>query len=149
MGENRPVIESYLQAATMRRYASILATMTCLAAAVSSVPTASAQAQGTLFAQNTGVAVTFKNETNVPVIVQGVTLVNGMAKAGQAFVVRPKQTVADNNVPANSTRYYTVVDANRPGVRYLYNSPLQIGADDVTVSIRPMQGKIFIVPVQP
>jgi hypothetical protein len=65
------------------------------------------QAQG----QSPGPGIGFRNDLQVPVIVQGVSLVNNMQRRGQPLVVRPGKTVWDNNLPTGM-RFYTIYDAN-------------------------------------
>src|SRR5438270_8926648 len=62
--------------------------------------------------QPAGPGIGFRNDLNAPVIVQGISVVNNMQRRGQPFLVKPGTTVWDNNLPKNSTRYYTIYDAN-------------------------------------
>src|ERR1700676_3649274 len=67
------------------------------------------EAQG----QPAGPGIGFRNDLKIPVIVQGISVVNNMQRRGQPFLVQPGKTVWDNNLPKNSTRYYTIYDANQ------------------------------------
>ena len=100
-------------------------------------------------AQFGGVAVGFKNELKTPVIVQGYTIVNNMQKRGQAFIVLPGKLLADNNVPANSIRFYTIVDANQPNIVYLRNVDIRVGVQDLGLAIRGMPPKVVLEPLRP
>jgi hypothetical protein len=71
-----------------------------------------AQSQGQGQTQPPGPGVGFRNELKIPLIVQGVSLINNMQRRGQPFVVQPGKTVWDNNLPAGM-RYYTVYEANQ------------------------------------
>lgn len=122
----------------MRRVATALVLATCLAFTSWTAPAARAQ--------GIAVAVTFQNEMKTPVIVQGATLVNGMPKAGMAMIVLPGKT-ATENIPANSIRFYIVVDANRPGLRYINNLPVPAGVQDINLAIRGIPPKVFIKAV--
>ena len=62
--------------------------------------------------QATGSA-SFRNDLKVPVIVQGISQVNGVLKRGQPLLVAPGKTAGDFNVPAG-VRAYSVYDANQP-----------------------------------
>src|ERR1700730_12159983 len=62
--------------------------------------------------QAPGPGVGFRNDLKIPVIVQGVSLVNNMQRRGQPFLVQPGKTVWDNNLPMGM-RYYTIYDANQ------------------------------------
>src|SRR5262245_50922953 len=75
--------------------------------------------QGASFAQTQapdkpagpGASVGFRNDLKVPVIVQGVSLVNNMPKRGQPILVNPGKTGWDNNLP-QGFRIFTVYDYN-------------------------------------
>lgn len=59
-----------------------------------------------------GAGVGFRNDLKVPVIVQGVSLVNNMPRRGQPILIQPGKTHWDNNLP-QGFRFYTVYDANQ------------------------------------
>jgi len=72
---------------------------------------ASAQIQPQLQPQILGPGVGFRNDLKVPVIVQGVSIVNNMQRRAQPFVVQPGKTVWDNNLPMGR-RFYTIYEAS-------------------------------------
>jgi hypothetical protein len=88
----------------------------------------------TASAQVGGVAVAFRNELKTPVIVQGFTVVNGMQKRGQAFVIVPGKVGADLGVPAGP-RFYTVYDANNPKLVYVLNFQVPVQGNDIALII--------------
>ena len=67
------------------------------------------------YCQNPGPGIGFRNDLKVPVIVQGVCIVNNMPRRGQPILVAPGKTVWDNNLPAG-VRYYTIYDGNQQRV---------------------------------
>lgn len=106
------------------------------------MPVAHAQTAG-------AVAVSFRNDLKIPVIVQGFTVVNGMTKAGMALVVMPGKTLTDNNVPSNSVRYYRIVDANRPMMQYIRNLPVRVVRDDINLAIHGMPPNVGVKKAAP
>src|SRR3954447_19557381 len=125
----------------MRRIISALVLATCIAIAGAAPPAARAQAGG--------VVVSFRNEMKIPVIVQGYTFINRMPKYGMALVVHPGKTVSDNNVPANTIRYYQIVDANRPMNRYIRDLPVRILLDDIDLAIRGTPPNVLVRKTDP
>jgi hypothetical protein len=121
----------------MRRIIKGLALVTCIAICSGTV-VSSACAQGG------GLVVTFRNEMKVPVIVQGYTIINRTPRLGMALVVLPGKTVSDNNVPANSIRFYQVVDANRPRLQYIRDLPVQVLQDDINLAIRGVPPNVAV-----
>jgi hypothetical protein len=95
-------------------------------------------------AQVGAVAVSFRNELKIPVIIQGFTVVNGMPRAGMAMVVLPGKTAIDNNVPAGTIRFYRVVDANRPVLQYIRNLPVPVLQEDINLAIRGVPPRVFV-----
>ena len=141
LGGSDPDGDRISQVPAMRRIISALVLATCLAIVGRTVPAARAQAGG--------VVVSFHNQLKIPVIVQGTTVINGMRKRGMALLVLPGKTVSDNNVPANSIRFYDVYDANRPILQYIRNAPLPVTQDDVDLVIRSLQGNVVVRKVEP
>src|SRR5438270_12213281 len=62
--------------------------------------------------QTPGPGVGFRNDLKVPVIIQGVSLVNNMQRRGQPFLVQPGKTVWDNSLPMG-VRSYTIYEASQ------------------------------------
>jgi hypothetical protein len=71
----------------------------------------SGEAQG----QAPGPGIGFRNDLKIPVIVQGVSLVNNMQRRGQPILVNPGKVVWDNNLPTGF-RVYSVYDASQQRV---------------------------------
>ncbi len=57
-------------------------------------------------AQPLAAGVGFRNDLKVPVIVQGVSLINKMQRRGQPFIVQPGKTVWDSNLPLGAHLYH-------------------------------------------
>src|SRR5438477_1464951 len=92
----------------MRCLATTLAVGLTIAAGL--LEGAQAQAQPQLQTQVLGPGIGFRNDLKVPVIVQGVSIVNNMQRRGQPFVVQPGKAVWDNNLPIG-LRFYTIYEA--------------------------------------
>jgi hypothetical protein len=58
--------------------------------------------------------ITFQNDTNLAVVVQGETFVKGMLRRGQPLLIERKKMALDANVPPGS-REIRIYDANQPG----------------------------------
>lgn len=77
--------------------------------------------------------ISFQNDTNLAIVVQGETFVNGMLRRGQPLLLQPKKTALDANVP-NGTRHIRIYDANQPS-RLLLRIPIQCEGTDRAFSI--------------
>ena len=68
-------------------------------------------------AQQPGAAsVGFRNQTNLPILVQGYTIINKTQRPGQILQLKKNGDVAfDANVPGG-IRYITIYSANQPAV---------------------------------
>lgn len=89
------------------------------------------------FGQNPGMSVAFRNDTKVPVIVQGWAYINKMPRRGQAVLVQPGKTVSDSSLPAG-TRFVSVYDANQPTRVYVRDQQIDVPRNlDLPYSIRP------------
>jgi hypothetical protein len=128
---------------TMRRVVKACAIATCLALAVWIAPAAPAQ-----LGVAGGAAVAFRNDMKTPVIVQGTTIVNRMPKRGQALVVPPGKTQLDLNIPPG-IRFYTIVDANQPGIVYVKDLPVPVQGKDLGFVIRGVAPKVTVEPASP
>ena len=111
----------------MRRVVIACSLMICVAMAAS-FPTAAR-------AQKGGVAVGFKNETKLPLVVQGYTVIGKMKKAGMAIAIPPGKTLGEINVPAG-IRYYSVYDGNMPNKVYISELAVPVMNMDVYMIIR-------------
>jgi hypothetical protein len=90
-----------------------------------------------------GVAVGFRNEMKIPVVVQGWTMVGGMKKAGMAIAIPPGKTLGEINVPAG-TRYYSIYDANNPNIVYIRDIPVPVMNSDLSFAIRGVPPKVVL-----
>ena len=89
-------------------------------------------------AQAPGAGVGFRNDLKVPIIVQGVSIVNKMQRRGQPFVVQPGKTVWDNNLPPGD-RFYTIYEATQQRV-LLRNQQVRVVNVDQFFGVRPVPG---------
>ena len=78
-------------------------------------------------AQGATGSASFRNDLKVPVIIQGISQVNGVLKRGQPLVVAPGKTTGDFNVPVG-VRAYSVYDANQPTRVLVKDAPINIVA---------------------
>jgi hypothetical protein len=56
--------------------------------------------------------LSFKNDTNAPLVVQVITLVNNVARANRAQIVRPGQSYGEAALPGN--KQILIADARQP-----------------------------------
>ncbi len=99
----------------------------------------SSQREAPLQAQPPSAGVGFRNDTSVPVIVQGWSLVNGMQRRGQPLLVNPGKTAWDNSVP-NGIRYFNIYDANQTSRVLLRDRPVRVQGVDQFFGIRFLPG---------
>jgi hypothetical protein len=76
-----------------------------------------------------------RNETNVPILVQGASIVNGMIRRSQPFGVGSGQIGWDLNLDPGP-RQITVYDATRPN-RILFQGVVRFQGKDMFFLIRP------------
>jgi hypothetical protein len=136
-GKSCPVAEHF-GVPEMRRVVNACIAASCIALFAGLAQTAHAQFGGA--------AVGFRNELRTPIIVQGLTVVNGMQKRGQAIVILPGKAGFDYNVPVGP-RFYIVCDANQPNLVWLRNVPIAVMGQDINFAIRGVAPKVFIQPV--
>lgn len=122
----------------MRQVITALIAMTCFLLLLGRP--AGAQAPNTA-------SVGFSNKTEVNVIVQGYTIVNGSKKYGVPLQLRKNGSKAfESNVPVG-IRYYTICDANNQARVLLNNYPVRIQSRDVLLDIiQKAPNRIMIVP---
>jgi hypothetical protein len=84
--------------------------------------------------------ICFQNDTNIAIVVQGETVVNGMLRRGQPLLIQPRKMAWDANVP-NGTRRVTIYDANQP-TRVLGWFLIRCEGDDKAFTV-------LMVPVPP
>jgi hypothetical protein len=121
----------------MRRVLTAFVAMACLLAAVELTP-----AQQPMVA-----SVGFRNQTNLPILVQGYTIINKTQRPGQILQLKKNGDVAfDANVPAG-IRYITIYNANQPAVVLLRDFPVPIQKRDVFFDIMPSPNnpKVFVL----
>jgi hypothetical protein len=97
--------------------------------------------------QAAGPGIGFRNDLKIPVIVQGVSLVNNMQRRGQPLVVQPGKTVWENNL-AMGLRYYTIYEGNQQRI-LLRDRPVPIQTKDQFFAIRLVPGGAGQVKLDP
>src|SRR5262245_28295112 len=55
----------------------------------------------------------FRNDLNIPIVIQGETVVNNTSRRGQLLVVQPRKAAWDTNLMAGK-RKVTIYEANQP-----------------------------------
>ncbi len=89
----------------------------------------------------------FRNDCQVPIIVQGATMVNNMLRRGQPILILPDKTAWDNNVPPGF-RILTIYDANQPS-RVLCRDRVNFSGQDLRFVVRPVPNSKDKVTIQP
>lgn len=84
-------------------------------------------------AQAAGIA--FRNDTDSPILVQGVTIINRVARRGKLHVLRPGD-VSQEPVLVPGIILITVADAKQPA-RILRQEPVQFTGIDLFFAIQP------------
>jgi hypothetical protein len=101
--------------------------MACLLAAV----------ETTLAQQPATASIGFRNQTNLPILVQGYSIINKTQRPGQILQLKKNGDVAyDANVLAG-VRYITIYNANQPAVVLLRDFPVAVQKRDVFFDIMP------------
>jgi hypothetical protein len=81
-------------------------------------------------------AIGFKNESPVPLIIQGWSLINGVQRRGAPIAIAPGRVAFDLNVP-QGPRFYTVYNANQPALILLRDFPIPPRPGDALFIVRP------------
>ena len=126
----------------MRQVATALIALACLA--ISAWGSVQAQPAGT-------VSVGFRNQTNLTVIVQGYTIVNGSVRKGATITIKKNAMAFENHVPTGA-RYYTIHDANQPSRILLGDHRVQLGSRDTFYTIATSTtnpNQVMLVPSNP
>ena len=94
-------------------------------------------------------SVGFNNKTELNVIIQGYTIVNGSKKYGTPLQLRKNGSKAfESNVPGG-VRYYTICDANNQARVLLRDFPVLIQTRELSLDvIVAPNGRIVIMPAQ-
>ena len=85
--------------------------------------------------QGAVVSIGFRNELKTPVIVQGISKINGMVRRGPPILVPAGRMSGDFNVPPG-LRVYSVYDAKQPS---------RVLARDVPVTVLPGRNLSFAI----
>lgn len=92
------------------------------------------------------VSIRFENKTPLPLIIQGVSLVGGTVRKGQAIFIPPNRGAMDINVPPGP-RQYKILDGNQPSKVLLPSYTMKVDNRDLSFAIvLNKTGQIFIVP---
>jgi hypothetical protein len=97
------------------------------------------------------VNISFRNDTNTPVLLQGYTIVKNFQRRGQPLLIREGKSSFDNNVPAG-VRFITIVDYNQPNRVLLRDAAIPVAPSrDLQIVIRPAPGnphRVILLPDQ-
>lgn len=78
----------------------------------------------------------FKNETNIPIIVQGASVTNGMVRQGPPIVIAAGRLGYDGNLPPGP-RIITIYDGTLPQRVLLQPTPIPFQGRDIVLSVVP------------
>lgn len=98
------------------------------------------------------VGLAIRNDTNMPLYVQGGTVVNNVVRKGRPYLLNPGQVVADQALPG--PKRLTIYDPRQPA-RILLDDTFILGQVDLILSIRadvqvlPNGVKVPIIRVVP
>jgi hypothetical protein len=81
-------------------------------------------------------SIGFKNESPVPVIVQGYSIIGGIQRRGMPIAIHPGRVGFDLNVPPGP-RFYTIYNGNQPALILLRDFPIPPRPGDVLFIVRP------------
>jgi hypothetical protein len=91
-------------------------------------------------------SVNFRNDMPQPVIVQGISYINGMPRRGQPLYIGPGKSAWDNNVPPG-TRRYTIYDGMQPSRVLNPSVAVDVQSSDLLYVVQPGKGgKADVVP---
>jgi hypothetical protein len=86
-------------------------------------------------------SIGFRNDLNIPIVVQGESIINGMLQRGQPLLMAPRKCAYDTNVKA-APRQITVYDANNTN-RILLRIVIPYDGSDVNFRV------VLLPPVAP
>ncbi len=81
------------------------------------------------------VTIIFRNESRVPIIVQGWSLVGGVQRRSAPIPIPPTRNNVDINVPLGP-RFYSVYHANQPALVLLRDFPIPVDGNLILI-VRP------------
>lgn len=98
-------------------------------------------------AQGPPATVIFRNDAKSPVIIQGISNIEGMVRRSQPILVAVGGSAGDFNVPAGM-RFYSVYDANQPSRVLARDVPFSIPAGvNLLIAVRPLSPtQVGLVP---
>ena len=79
--------------------------------------------------------VSFRNDTAVPIVVQGTMLIRGQLSRGKPLVIAPGKTLSYDAMPPGVARI-DVYDARRASVT-VFQGTITVGTDDLSFSVTP------------
>ena len=96
----------------------------------------------------------FRNDLNIPIIVQGETVINGTLRRGQPLLIAPRKSAYDTNLKAGNRRI-TIYDANNTN-RVLLRVVLPYDGSDVNFRVVLLPGpnprlppRVQLMPLPP
>src|SRR5947209_20018378 len=79
--------------------------------------------------------VSFRNDTAVPIVVQGTMLIRGQLTRGKPLVIAPGKTLSYDAMPVGVARI-DVYDGRRPSLT-VFQGTITVGTDDLSFSVAP------------
>jgi hypothetical protein len=105
-------------------------------------------AADTVSAQAPMGGIGFRNELKAPVVVQGVSVINGVVRRGPPIVIPPGKVGWDNRLP-NGIRFISVYDANQPNTALIDKEAVPFQGRDIAFIILMDNGKIQLKRLTP
>ena len=110
--------------------------------------------QGSAFVQaqekpaGPGASVGFRNDLKSPVVVQGVSVVNGVVRRGPPILIPPGKVGWDNRLPPG-IRFISVFDPNQPNTPLVDKEAVPFQGRDIAFIILMDNGKIQLKRLSP
>jgi hypothetical protein len=86
-----------------------------------------------------GPLIGFRNDTDGPIIVQGMSVINGQLRRGKRLTIQPG-AVAWDTIAAPGNKLITVVDGKQP-TKTLVQDTIQCGVKNLFFAIEPVKKK--------
>src|SRR5438270_5708294 len=79
-------------------------------------------------------AIGFRNELKAPVVVQGVSVINGVVRRGPPIIIPPGKVGWDNRLPPG-IRFISVYDPNQPNIALIDKEAVPFQGRDIAFLI--------------
>ena len=105
-------------------------------------------AAGIVSAQAPMGAIGFRNELKAPVVVQGVSVINGVVRRGPPILIPSGKVGWDNRLPPG-IRFISVYDPNQPNIALIDKEAVPFQGRDIAFIILMDNGKIQLKRLTP